>query len=106
MISGPPAEIADEPTTALDVTNPGAIAAPERQQVQDHGTSLILITHDLAAVSQMAGHHRGAVLRRIVERGPADAVIAIRDNPYTRGLIGSIPHDSAGARAPARRNAG
>jgi peptide/nickel transport system ATP-binding protein len=100
MISGPRLLIADEPTTALDVTIQAQLLRLMRQQVEENGASLILITHDLAAVSQMADTIVVLYCGRIVERGPADAIIARPRHPYTRGLIDSIPHDSAGARGP------
>jgi peptide/nickel transport system ATP-binding protein len=93
MVSGPRLLIADEPTTALDVTIQAQLLRLMRQQVQENGASLILITHDLAAVSQMADTIVVLYCGRIVERGPADEIIARPRHPYTRGLIDSIPRE-------------
>jgi oligopeptide/dipeptide ABC transporter ATP-binding protein len=94
MVSGPRLLIADEPTTALDVTIQAQLLRLMRQQVEENGTSLILITHDLAAVSQMADTIVVLYCGRIVERGPADEIINRPRHPYTRGLIDSIPHEA------------
>ena len=94
MISGPRLLIADEPTTALDVTIQAQLLRLMRQQVQENGASLILITHDLAAVSQMADTIVVLYCGRIVEKGPAEEIIARPRHPYTRGLIDSIAHET------------
>ncbi|MCZ8374441.1 MAG: ABC transporter ATP-binding protein [Beijerinckiaceae bacterium] len=94
MIARPRLLIADEPTTALDVTIQAQLLRLMRQQVEESGTSLILITHDLAAVSQMADTIVVLYCGRIVERGPAGDIIARPRHPYTRGLIDSIPHET------------
>jgi peptide/nickel transport system ATP-binding protein len=93
MIAGPRLLIADEPTTALDVTIQAQLLRLMRQQVEENGASLILITHDLAAVSQMADTIAVLYCGRIVERGKADDIILNPRHPYTRGLIDSIPQD-------------
>ena len=95
MIAGPRLLIADEPTTALDVTIQAQLLRLMRQQVEDSGASLILITHDLAAVSQMADKITVLYCGRIVERGSAQEIIARPRHPYTRGLIDSIPQHTA-----------
>ncbi|MGL4637278.1 MAG: ABC transporter ATP-binding protein [Beijerinckiaceae bacterium] len=95
MIAGPRLLIADEPTTALDVTIQAQLLRLMRQQVEEKGASLILITHDLAAVSQMADTIAVLYCGRIVERGKADDIIERPRHPYTRGLIDSIPQDTA-----------
>jgi peptide/nickel transport system ATP-binding protein len=95
MIAGPRLLIADEPTTALDVTIQAQLLRLMRQQVEENGASLILITHDLAAVSQMADTIAVLYCGRIVERGKADDIILKPRHPYTRGLIDSIPQDGA-----------
>jgi oligopeptide/dipeptide ABC transporter ATP-binding protein len=64
---------------------------------------MILITHDLAAVSQMADTIVVLYCGRIVEKGPAEDIIARPRHPYTRGLIDSIPHDTAGNDGPKQR---
>ncbi|HNX31772.1 MAG TPA: ABC transporter ATP-binding protein [Holophaga sp.] len=90
--------IADEPTTALDVTIQAQILRLMERLVSRAGASMILITHDLAVVSRMA--HRIAVMYcgRIVETGPKRMVIKSPAHPYTRGLLGSIPRMSADQR--------
>ncbi|MGI6783390.1 MAG: ABC transporter ATP-binding protein [Aminivibrio sp.] len=91
--------IADEPTTALDVTVQAQILTLMEDLVKKSGSALILITHDLAVVSEMA--HRVAVMYcgRIVEEGPAEALIKTPLHPYTGGLLRSIP-DMTGERTP------
>ena len=93
MIAGPRLLIADEPTTALDVTIQAQLLRLMKGQVEKRGASLILITHDLAAVSQMADRIVVLYCGRIVEQGSARAVINRPRHPYTRGLLDSIPHE-------------
>ena len=83
--------IADEPTTALDVTIQAQILDLMRALQADRGTSVVLITHDLGVVAEMA--HRVAVMYggQIVEEAPVEALFADPKHPYTRGLLGSIP---------------
>jgi len=103
MIAKPRLLIADEPTTALDVTIQAQLLRLMRQQVMENGTSMILITHDLAAVSQMADTIVVLYCGRIVEKGPAEDIIARPRHPYTRGLIDSIPHETAENDGPKQR---
>ncbi len=79
--------IADEPTTALDVTTQARILDLLRGLVRDEGMSLLLITHDLAVVARTAD--RVAVMQRgaIVEQGPTEVLFRRPDHPYTRALI-------------------
>jgi oligopeptide/dipeptide ABC transporter ATP-binding protein len=83
--------IADEPTTALDVTIQAQILDLMRQLQADSGTSVVLITHDLGVVAEMA--HRVAVMYggQIVEQAPVEALFVDPKHPYTRGLLGSVP---------------
>jgi ABC-type dipeptide/oligopeptide/nickel transport system ATPase component len=83
--------IADEPTTALDVTIQKTILDLIRGLVEDEGLSVLLITHDLALVSEYAD--RVAVLYRgyLLEEGSADRVIRSPVHPYTRGLLATVP---------------
>jgi peptide/nickel transport system ATP-binding protein len=83
--------IADEPTTALDVTIQSQILAEVQELCAESGTALIWITHDLAVVSGLADRLAVMYAGRIVEEGPVDAVLARPLHPYTRGLIGSAP---------------
>ncbi|MEL6677702.1 MAG: dipeptide ABC transporter ATP-binding protein [Pseudomonadota bacterium] len=84
--------IADEPTTALDVTTQSQILALLKGLVEEDGMSLILITHDLAVVSGLAD--RIAIMRRgeVVEAGPAGQVFAAQRHPYTRTLLAASVH--------------
>jgi peptide/nickel transport system ATP-binding protein len=98
MIAGPRLLIADEPTTALDVTIQAQLLRLMKSQVQQRQASLILITHDLAAVSQMADRIVVLYCGRIVETGHTRALIAKPHHPYTRGLLDSIPAHVVGRR--------
>jgi oligopeptide/dipeptide ABC transporter ATP-binding protein len=88
---GPAVLVADEPTTALDVTIQAQILALMRELQQAFGTAILLITHDLAVVAETA--HRVAVMYagRIVETAPVEALFATPRHPYTRALLASIP---------------
>ena len=79
--------IADEPTTALDVTTQAEVLALLRDLVREEGMALLLITHDLAVTAQMAA--RVAVMQdgRIVEEGPTEALFRAPARPYTRALL-------------------
>ncbi|WP_417768370.1 ABC transporter ATP-binding protein [Stappia sp.] len=92
MLAEPKLVIADEPTTALDVTIQAQILKLMRHQIREHGASMILITHDLAVVSEMADHITVLYCGKVVERGATDDVIRRPAHPYTRGLIDSIPN--------------
>ena len=83
--------IADEPTTALDVTIQSQILKLMRAQIAEKGASMILITHDLAVVSEMADHITVLYCGNVVERGRTRDLIETPSHPYTRGLIDSIP---------------
>jgi len=83
--------IADEPTTALDVTIQAQILYEVQRLCRETGTALVWITHDLAVVSGLADHIAVMYAGRIVESGPAADVISAPSHPYTRGLIDSIP---------------
>jgi peptide/nickel transport system ATP-binding protein len=83
--------IADEPTTALDVTIQSQILAEVQELCAQSGTALIWITHDLAVVSGLADRIAVMYAGRIVEQGPVEAVLSRPLHPYTRGLIGSAP---------------
>ena len=84
--------IADEPTTALDVTIQGQILFEVQKLCQDTGTALIWITHDLAVVAGLADRVAVMYAGRVVETGTTEAVISHPMHPYTHGLIASIPH--------------
>ncbi|AWN53702.1 ABC transporter ATP-binding protein [Methylobacterium sp. 17Sr1-1] len=83
--------IADEPTTALDVTTQGRILALIRDIQRRRGMGVLFITHDFGVVAEIAD--RVAVMQagRLVEEGPSDAVLNRPRAPYTRALIGAVP---------------
>jgi peptide/nickel transport system ATP-binding protein len=94
--------IADEPTTALDVTVQAQILQLLRRLRTDFGSSIILITHDMGVVSEIADRVMVMYAGRLVERGSRDAVFATPGHPYTIGLLNSIPpmHGPRLARLP------
>jgi oligopeptide/dipeptide ABC transporter ATP-binding protein len=83
--------IADEPTTALDVTIQAQILELMRTLQHEFGTAIILITHDLGVVAEVADDVIVMYAGRIVERAPVAALFAAPQHPYTVGLLGSIP---------------
>ncbi len=83
--------IADEPTTALDVTVQAGILKLINQLQRDSGMALLFVTHDLAVARQVAKHLVVMYAGRIVERGPIDTVFARPAHPYTRALLKSNP---------------
>ena len=91
LLHGPDLVIADEPTTALDVTIQGQILSVVQRLCRDRGTALIWITHDLAVVAGIADRLAVMYAGKIVEQGPLDAVLDAPVHPYTRGLIDSVP---------------
>src|SRR5262249_28261821 len=91
LLNDPGLLIADEPTTALDVTIQAQILYEVQTLCRASGTSLIWITHDLSVVAGLADRIAVMYAGRIVEEGPVDAVLDAPLHPYTRGLIGSVP---------------
>ncbi len=83
--------IADEPTTALDVTTQAQILDTIRALQAETGTAMILITHDLAVVAETADRVAVMYAGRIVEEASAEELFAAPCHPYTQGLMGSIP---------------
>ncbi len=83
--------IADEPTTALDVTVQAQILDLLRDLQQETGMAIILITHDLGVVAEMADEVAVMYAGRVVERAPGAAIFDDPQHPYTLGLLGSIP---------------
>jgi oligopeptide/dipeptide ABC transporter ATP-binding protein len=83
--------IADEPTTAIDVTTQAQVLALLRELQRKHGTAIIFITHDLGVIAQMANDVAVMYLGRVVEQGPVDAIFHAPKHPYTRALLRSIP---------------
>jgi peptide/nickel transport system ATP-binding protein len=83
--------IADEPTTALDVTTQAQILDLLRALQRERGLALILITHDMGVIAEMADEVVVMYLGRAVERGPVDDIFHAPRHPYTRALLRSIP---------------
>ncbi len=95
MLHNPALIIADEPTTALDVTIQGQILHEVQQLCRRHGTALIWITHDLSVIAGLADHVCVMYAGRIVETGSVDDVMDHPLHPYTRALIRSVPSRTA-----------
>lgn len=91
LAANPKLIIADEPTTALDVTIQSQILKLMKQLVLERNASLILITHDLAVVSEMVDRIVVMYCGKIVEQGPVREIIHTPGHPYTLGLLASIP---------------
>jgi peptide/nickel transport system ATP-binding protein len=91
LINRPRLLIADEPTTALDVTVQAQILALLKDLQRDFGLAMLFISHDLAVVGQVAS--RVAVMRQgeIVETGPVGQVLTAAQHPYTRSLLAAVP---------------
>jgi peptide/nickel transport system ATP-binding protein len=91
LLHNPDVLIADEPTTALDVTIQAQILSEVQRLAAEHGTALIWITHDLSVVAGLADRIAVMYSGRIVESGEAADVLDHPLHPYTAGLIGSVP---------------
>ncbi len=91
LVLKPKLLIADEPTTALDVTTQKQILALIRDLQRDHGTAVLFITHDMGVVAEIAD--RVAVMRygKLVETGPLDTILRSPTMEYTRNLLSSVP---------------
>ena len=83
--------IADEPTTALDVSIQAQIIQLLKRLCRERGTAVMLITHDMGVIAETANRVAVMYAGRIVEIGPVREVILSAHHPYTRGLMGSIP---------------
>ncbi|MFI5932251.1 ABC transporter ATP-binding protein [Actinoplanes sp. NPDC051494] len=83
--------IADEPTTALDVTIQAQVLRLLKRLQTDHGTTVVLITHDLGVVAEVADRVAVMYAGRIVEQGTRDQVLFAPQHPYTRALLSSVP---------------
>ncbi len=91
LLNKPELIIADEPTTALDVTVQGQILFEMQQLARESGTALIWITHDLSVIAGLADEICVMYAGRIVEHASVDEVLDAPLHPYTRGLIDSVP---------------
>ena len=90
--------IADEPTTALDVTIQAQILELMRKIQQEKGMSILLITHDLGVVAEMCSRVIVMYAGKIVEEAPVDVLFANPTHPYTQGLIASVPKLGSGVK--------
>jgi peptide/nickel transport system ATP-binding protein len=91
LLHGPALIVADEPTTALDVTIQAQILSEVQTLCRETGTALIWITHDLAIISGLADRVAVMYAGRIIETGDIADVVSAPRHPYTHGLIGSVP---------------
>ncbi|MCZ8102763.1 MAG: ABC transporter ATP-binding protein [Burkholderiales bacterium] len=91
LAADPAIVIADEPTTALDVSVQAQVIAVLKRLCRERGTSVILITHDMGVIAETADRVAVMYAGRIVEIGPVREVIEAPQHPYTRGLMGAIP---------------
>jgi peptide/nickel transport system ATP-binding protein len=91
LILAPALLIADEPTTALDVTIQGQILYEMQKLSRETGAALLWITHDLSVVAGLADRICVMYAGRVVERGTAQDVLGAPRHPYTRGLLDSVP---------------
>ncbi|MCU1674465.1 MAG: oligopeptide/dipeptide transporter, ATPase subunit [Frankiales bacterium] len=96
LMNGPELLIADEPTTALDVTVQAQIIALLRDLQEEFGTAIVLITHDLGVVADLADDVVVMYGGRVVESGGVEDIYYRPEMPYTLGLLGSVPRMSAG----------
>ena len=98
LCAEPQLVIADEPTTALDVSVQSQIINVLKRMCADHGMSVMLITHDMGVIAEAADRVAVMYAGRLAEIGPVRDVIQDAKHPYTHGLMGSIPtlmHDEA-----------
>jgi oligopeptide/dipeptide ABC transporter ATP-binding protein len=95
LVCGPALLLADEPTTALDVTIQAQILDLMRRINQEHDTAIILVTHDLGVAAEFCDSIAVMYAGRIVELGPSDEVVTNPQHPYTQGLLDCRPRISA-----------
>ena len=91
LMNRPEVIVADEPTTALDVTIQAQILSEVQRACAEDGTALLWITHDLSVVAGLADRIAVMYAGRVVEHGPADDVIGAPLHPYAEGLMASVP---------------
>lgn len=90
--------IADEPTTAVDVTTQAQVLRLLRQLQREHNSAIIFITHDLGVIAQMASFVTVMYLGLVMEQGPVDDIFHAPKHPYTQALLRSIPSVSSESR--------
>ena len=91
LCAEPDLVIADEPTTALDVSVQAQVLELLRTQCRERGTAVLLVTHDMGVISENADRVAVMYAGHIAETGPVDQIVNQPRHPYTRGLMGSIP---------------
>jgi peptide/nickel transport system ATP-binding protein len=91
LVNDPDLLIADEPTTALDVTTQAQILTLMNRLQQEFGSAIIIITHDLGVVAETADEVAVMYAAQVVEKGTVDAIFTRPHHPYTWGLLGSLP---------------
>ncbi|WP_321815266.1 MULTISPECIES: ABC transporter ATP-binding protein [unclassified Paraburkholderia] len=106
LMMEPDVLIADEPTTALDVTVQAQIMALLREMNRERGTAILLITHDMGVVAELCDDIMVMYAGRAVEKARVDALFARPQHPYTVGLLGALPRLDAPIGAPLRTIAG
>jgi len=102
LCAGPPLVVADECTTALDVSTQAQIVSLLARLVEEHGVSVLLISHDLGVVGELATEVAMMYAGRIVERAPVAQLLGTPRHPYTRALLEAVPRigrDGGGALA-------
>jgi peptide/nickel transport system ATP-binding protein len=91
LAANPRLVIADEPTTALDVSIQAQIIALLKRLCRDHGTAVMLVTHDMGVIAETADRVGVMYAGRLVELGPVREVVKAPQHPYTVGLMRAIP---------------
>jgi oligopeptide/dipeptide ABC transporter ATP-binding protein len=91
LANEPALVLADEPTTALDVRVQAQILALLRRRCDEHGTAVLLVTHDLGVVAEVCDRVAVMYAGRVVETGPAAAVLSSPAHPYTKALLAALP---------------
>ena len=91
LVAEPPLVVLDEPTTGLDVVTQSHILAEIKRVHRERGVSMVYVSHDLAAVAQVADRIAVMYAGRVVEEAPAAELLRRPQHPYTRGLIASVP---------------
>ena len=91
LVLEPPLVVLDEPTTGLDVVTQARVLEEIDRLRRERGLAMVYVSHDLAVVAQVADRIAVMYAGRVVEEGPAAAILETPRHPYTRGLVGSIP---------------
>lgn len=102
LTGGPRLLVADEPTTALDVTVQAEILSLLRALVRETGLSIVIVSHDLGVVADICDDVAVMYAGQIVESGPVDAVLGEAEHPYTMALLGADSHVPDGQPVPSR----